>query len=255
MKKVAIFIVLVFAVTWPWGYIARPLLGSANTWTFLTGLLPSVWAPTVIALMLILAAGGTTRVRNELRTRLTIRRDKLWWLVVAIVVPILTSAFAMSVARSAGDGAPFIDLNSALPVVGMQLITGAVGEELGWRGYVLSRAGQTLGPAAASASMGILWAFWHLPAFFTPGMPHQFIPLPLFLIAVASFGIFLGLLFTETQESVLPTMSAHVSLNIMLAIGGLDVTSRSFWLTLAIFNSLIAGAALVRLRRLAPGKR
>lgn len=255
MKKVAIFIVLVFAVTWPWGYIARPLLGSGTTWIFLTGLLPSVWAPTVIALILVLAAGGTAKVRNELRTRLTIRREELSWLVVGGVLPIVVCVSAISVARSAGDGAPFINLNAALPVIGLQLITGAVGEELGWRGYVLSRAGQTLGPPVASAGMGILWAFWHLPAFFTPGMPHQFIPLPLFLIAVGSFGVFLGLLFNETHESVLPTMLAHVSLNVMLAIGGVDVTSRSFWLTLAILNGLIAGAALVRLRQLASRRR
>ena len=73
---------------------------------------------------------------------------------------------------------------------------------------------------AAAIVMASTWAVWHVPAFFTPGMPHQFIPMASFLLTVASFGVFLAFVFNKAEESVLPTMLAHLSLNVMLAIGG-----------------------------------
>jgi hypothetical protein len=51
MTQVVLFLIILFGVTWPWGYLARPLFVSGDLWTFLAGVLPSVWAPTIIPLM------------------------------------------------------------------------------------------------------------------------------------------------------------------------------------------------------------
>ena len=73
MKQIFLFLVVLFGVTWPWGYVARPLFTSGNVSSSLAGLLPTVWAPTAVALLLIYIAGGAVDVRRELRTRLTYR--------------------------------------------------------------------------------------------------------------------------------------------------------------------------------------
>ena len=96
-------------------------------------------------------------------------------------------------------------------------MTGAIGEELGWRGFLLPCLGKQVGVTASLWVMGILWSLWHLPAFFTPGMPHQLMPVVLVLPFVAFFGVFMGFCSIEQAISVLPTMSAHLSLNIMQA--------------------------------------
>lgn len=54
--------------------------------------------------------------------------------------------------------------------------------------------------------MGVLWAVWHLPAFFTPGMPHQSFPLAATLLFIAPFGAFMGLLFYRAGQSILITL-------------------------------------------------
>ena len=69
-------------------------------------------------------------------------------------------------------------------------------------------------------------------------MPHQFIPMASFLLTVASFGVFLAFVFNKAEESVLPTMLAHLSLNVMLAIGGVSLRSRLFWRTMAVAYAL-----------------
>jgi membrane protease YdiL (CAAX protease family) len=252
MKAAVLFLAVVFGVTWPWGFIARPLFTSGSLWSFLAGLLPTVWAPTAVALFLMYMAGGAGAVRSELYVRLRYRHGSGRWLMLAAIVPIVLVTVAIVGARAAGDLAPFISHAAILPTLGLQVITGAVGEELGWRGYLLPRVGRRFGAIAAAILMASMWAAWHVPAFFTPGMPHQFIPMPSFLVTIASFGVFLALLFRKAEQSVLPTMLAHFSLNVMLAIGGVSLTSRLFWRTMAIGSALFGILALLGLRNVPP---
>ncbi len=249
MIRVVLFLAVLFGLTWPWSYIARPLFVSGSAGALLVGLLPSVWAPTAVAVGLVFMAGGATEVRRELTARLSYRDGSARWLVLAVAIPIVVWMVAIVSARAAGDVAPFVS-SSALPaVIGVQIITGATGEELGWRGYLLPRIGQRFGGVGAATVMASMWAVWHVPAFFTPGLPHPFMPMPFVLLTVAFFGVFLALVFNEAGESVLPTMLAHLSLNILLAIGGVSVASSRFWQTMAGAYGLIAIVVLIRLQR------
>src|SRR5205823_13724156 len=92
----------------------------------------------------------------------------------------------------------------------------------------------------AAVIMGVLWSSWHVPAFFTPGMPQQMMPMISFLAFAAAFGVFLAIVFFRAGESVVPTMAAHVVLNIMLAIGGASLRSVVYWNTLAAATILVA---------------
>ena len=47
------------------------------------------------------------------------------------------------------------------------LFAGPLGEEIGWRGVALPRLQQLHGPVLASLILGILWAFWHAPIWFS----------------------------------------------------------------------------------------
>ena len=81
--------------------------------------------------------------------------------------------------------------------------------------------------------MALLWSLWHVPAYFTPGMPHQLMPMLPSLLSVAFFGVFLAFVFNRAGWSVLATMAAHLSFNVMLAIGGMRLSSSAFWWALA----------------------
>ena len=110
-------------------------------------------------------------------------------------------ATAIIIARHSHYGANFIPL-AALPLtIALQIFTGAMGEELGWRGFLLPRLERRLTPRIAALVMAISWALWHLPAFFFPGLPQQHLPPVAFLLMVAAFGIFLALLFNRTATS------------------------------------------------------
>jgi membrane protease YdiL (CAAX protease family) len=246
--QIALFLILLFGLTWPWGVLVVPAAMPHGQFAFLAAFLPMVWAPTAIALGILWYRGGTEVVGQELRARLRYRRGSGRWLVLAGGVPIAVTAVALAIARGVGDSAPFIPSNALLLILGIQVITGATGEELGWRGYLLPRLAKRIGALSAALVMSTLWAFWHLPAFFVPGMPHQFIPMPSFLLVVAGLGLFLALLFNEGDASVLLPMLAHLSLNVTLAVGGVNLASGVFWRTMAALYVALALVAVVRLR-------
>ena len=93
--------------------------------------------------------------------------------------------------------------------------------------------------------MGLLWATWHVPAFYTPGMPHRFMPMWPMLTLIVLFGVFLAGLFYRAGDSVLPTMAAHISLNVILGIGGVNLASVTFWTTMVALTAPLAVAAMV----------
>src|SRR5262245_33485822 len=113
--------------------------------------------------MLTLFQGGLGGVGDELRARLIYKLGSGRWFIFAGLAAALPTLAAVLIARLGGDGAPFTPL-AALPMVAvMQVMTGAVGEELGWRGFLLPRLGKRLGEMGAAVAMALLWALWHLP--------------------------------------------------------------------------------------------
>jgi uncharacterized protein len=240
MTQIGLFLGLVFGVTWPLIFRWRPPVAPESVWAFLAPLLPVFWAPTVIALVLIGSTEGARGLRRELRARLLYTRGTLRWFVIAGAVPAIAVAIAVASGRAAGHGASFIPLTAVLPMIGVQVITGAVGEELGWRGFLLPRLGRRIGRMQAAFAMAILWSIWHVPAFFTPGMPHQVMPMPLTLAFIALFGLFMAFVFDRTGGSVLATVLAHLSLNIASGIGGVELSSTVFWGVLVVIFGLRA---------------
>ena len=138
MGQVLLFLAAVNSVPWALYFLLRDQAAEGEVWALFAWLLPTVWSPTIVALLLTRWADGPTGIREALG-RLRYPRDGVRWLAIAAAVPATATATAVFVARAAGEGAPFIPLVAVPFVVAMQCLTGAVGEELGWRGFLLPR--------------------------------------------------------------------------------------------------------------------
>jgi len=244
--QVVAFLAATYAITWT---ACLQLRGAAATgdvramWTFI---LITVWSPTVVALTIKAIVGGSPAVRVLLH-RLFRRLAHSNGYLLALVVPASLVLLAVLFGRALHEEAPFLPLAALLPVLGIQLATGAVGEELGWRGLLLPGLQSRFSLRVSAVVMGVLWSLWHLPAFFFPYMPQQKVSAAAFLIAVAAFGTFLALVYEKTNGHVLATMVAHFSLNAALALGGARFGSTLWWF-LATGFVLIAIWSLTALR-------
>ena len=163
MSQVTLFLISLFSITWGLGSLL-PLDPNGGLGSFLATLLPSVWMPTILAVIFAGLAGGAVGIRKELRTRLRYTSGSARWFIVAGLIPIFVTVIAILGARMAGDVAPFVSRDGIPMMVVVQVITGATGEELGWRGFLLPRLGRQFGEIRAAWVMGVFWALWHVPA-------------------------------------------------------------------------------------------
>jgi membrane protease YdiL (CAAX protease family) len=138
------------------------LLGAARGYT-----------PALAATVTTLALGGRGGLAALWR-RITKWRVAPWLYALALLGPLGASLVAVLGARLSGTVAPFalgaIPLPKLLIVfVFFALVDGPLGEEIGWRGFLLPKLLEGRGPVAASLVVGVVWYLWHLPLYIATG--------------------------------------------------------------------------------------
>src|SRR5687768_11642003 len=99
MKPIALFLILLFGITWSVGLWVAGRPAPTDLSGFLAAFLPQVWAPTVIALTIVGVMEGMSGVRNEIR-RLSYKRGTGRWLILAALFPAAVTCFAVFTARA-----------------------------------------------------------------------------------------------------------------------------------------------------------
>jgi CAAX prenyl protease-like protein len=87
------------------------------------------------------------------------------------------------------------------------------GEEIGWRGYALPRLAARFGLARASLILGVIWAAWHLPLFFIPGVDNYGQSFSVFLIGVIALSVAMAWLYVRANSSLWLVMLMHSVVN------------------------------------------
>lgn len=105
--------------------------------------------------------------------------------------------------------------------------TGPLGEEGGWRGYLLPRLLERGGEARASVIIGIIWALWHLPimAMFSDwraGAPFLTY-LPIYTLGVVGLSFVMSRVWLIGNASLVPCIWLHGLVN---AVGGVAFDHR-----------------------------
>jgi membrane protease YdiL (CAAX protease family) len=238
------FVAACYAVTWLACVVFRSAAANREMWAFWTFILVTVWSPTFIAVAITIVFGGPSSFRSLLR-RLRLRSSGLTWYIAALLLPVSSVLAAVSLARTLHQGAPLIAIQAILPTIAIQLGTGAVGEELGWRGFLLPLLESKVSPVISALIMSVLWGLWHAPAFFFPGLPQALISPLAFVITVVAFGIFLSLVFNKTRGCVGGTMLAHFVFNTSLAFGGAQFGNVLWWSLAGILSVLACWSIVV----------
>ena len=208
--EVALFLAITFGITWA---IAVMALGFSAWFEAHFGPLTSsspffyvaVWAPNIAALVLTGARGGGEAVK-DLFSRLLRWRVSAWvWFAAIAFYPalmLIVQLIGLAFGRPLASAEAW--LLAAIGIFNLPaLLLGPLGEELGWRGYLLPRMLQRLRPASAALVVGSIWMVWHLPAFFASGLPQSGMALPVFIIAGIALSVFVTWLFVNAKQSIL----------------------------------------------------
>jgi uncharacterized protein len=211
------YFVLAFVFTWalwvPAALEARDLISPLP---FPAGFL-GVFGPMVAAIVATAQEDGRAGLRSLLGRVVRWRVEPIWYAVAILGPLVLTlAAIALHVVLGGQPPSPGL-LVGALPtlviVVGYMMITVALGEEVGWRGYALPALQARYSALVASLILGVLWALWHLPVFFNPDTHYSNLPFLLFLAYMVAFAILITWVFNSAGGSVLMAMFFHAVMN------------------------------------------
>ena len=126
--------------------------------------------PALGAFVVTRTVEGKQGTRQLLRRILRWRVGVQWYLIAVFGVPpvyFLAASLVLGTAplEALIEDWPFL-FTSYLPKVVMVFLIVSLWEEIGWMGFALPRLQEKYGPLMASVVLGVLWALWHLPAYF-----------------------------------------------------------------------------------------
>jgi uncharacterized protein len=173
--------------------------------------------PTLAAFIMTGITEGKTGTHHLLRRYVLWRVKLRWYLFVLLVIPAVEVLGAIAVPGVLGSYQPLtLSLVLAYPAafVSTFVLGGPLGEEPGWRGFALPRLQLLHGPLVGSIILGILWALWHLPLFWSGIWTPPTIPnIAMFILMTTALTVIMAWVFNNAKGSLLITMLMHASFN------------------------------------------
>lgn len=176
------------------------------------------FGPSLAGLALLLAGEGLAGTRYRLWAAVARPAGPAAWTIV-LVGPFAVWCAILAAWQAAGD-ANLLLVSSAIPSLVPLLLQrfflgGGLGEEIGWRGYLLPTLLERHTPLTASLIVGIVWGLWHAPAFwgFTSGKEGGATMLALFTVYTVALSVLFTLLWLRTGGNLLLCCVLHASLN------------------------------------------
>ena len=191
-------------------------------------------------------------------------RLSLWMLAGLMPAAVVTGVYALGSTAGLVVEDPNV-LHDALTTTGFAVLGAsflALGEEIGWRGFLWPLLRGRLSYLRTSLIVGAVWWLYHVP-FVLFGWYGTVGGLPAFTISLAGFTLFVGVL-TDRSKSVWPSIVAHGTWNALVAtslaaseggtenlgLAGSDALTGEFgWLPAVTMLIVGVGSAWWHLRR------
>lgn len=262
------FIVINYTISWTLLYPAfRMILAAKGSFPPLAivGLIGG-YGPSIAAILVLAATDGKQGVRSALRRFLEWRVPIRWYLYV-LVLPVCVYALAIVVHIR-----PPVDVLAGLRAIPLAWLIalpfGPLGEELGWRGYLLPRLLERFDIRSATLIVGLVWTVWHVAAFAFPGaaipsvFPVRAFTIGLFAVQITTEACIFTYVYLNTRGSLLIAMLLHMSFNasrgivegFLPSIGDADALERQAYVTSLWIMVVWAGATFVIDRTLRSNK-
>ena len=205
-----ITVVVSYGLGIPFNVAVSSVLDSSSLGGLYLPRVVTVIGPALAALAVAQAGGGALSVARLVGS-LRLRAGDARWVAGSAAVGLLAAGFAFVLA-GLPIGTVRESVSSRAPLLAghvlFQVTVIGVGEELGWRGWLLPSLSAGRSFLAATALTGCIWALWHLPVFFSgPSMALSF------ALLVASLSVAFSWLWHRTAGGTGVVALAHGFVN------------------------------------------
>lgn len=246
-RPVLLFVIVTFLVSYGLGIPALFIVGAGapgihQVTALYAGRFFVVIGPTCGAIAVISATSGRRAIPSFLRGQLCL--PKASWAFV-ILFPLLAMTLVLAAYACAGSplGTLAAALRAAWPLllihIALQFLTVGLGEELGWRGWLLPTLTGRHGLPRATFATGIVWYFWHIPILLG-GVHDAF----WFGVAITGLSMILSVIWLLSGRSAVLPALAHGSLNAVVVFLTATLPEADHKLAWTIISGMLAVSGL-----------
>lgn len=245
-----IFFFLTFFIAWPLmglavaqnrGWLSLPF--PVEPFMVLGSWIPNIAAFIVVAWVIKQKNG----FRNLIRGWGKFKFPVFWYAIT--LIPVVLSLLTILIYGITYGYYPLTDIFSdplaLLSILVLITITGALGEELGWRGFALPWLQTRMNALWASLLLGVIWVIWHTPLWFA-GLGFEQIPFWAYFVTGVSFSVLITWACNNARGSIVIASLFHLTLNFAVNM------FESF--AMPLFAVLMAFAAVVIIWQYGPKK-
>ena len=222
-KSLKYYLILTYFMFWLLLGLTGYLI-SQDVPVFLQSIMKNVcaWTPTLAIIILFKKLYPGTSFREYFATNFKKRIKPLDFVLALVLQTGIIFVAVMTYLASNNieiSSLPIIGTAAILPAFVMTLTSGATGEELGWRGYLLRIYQKKYSPLKSAIYVGLIWGFWHLPLWIISGYTgfELFLYSIFFLLAILSFSILITFFYNKSGNIII-AMWMHFLFNFLLQL-------------------------------------
>ena len=221
-KPVVSFILLTNIIFWPLFLLVGVIkLLHFPVWIFDVMLCISAWSSTFAFLLLFKKLYPNQsfiqfvkdRFKNKIRLPIVVTVSAIQ------IIIFLTMLFLVSINSEADSFFNRTSWGVLIYYFVKTIVSGPLGEELGWRGFALMELQKKYSPLKSSIIIGFWWGMWHLPIWFTTGFTgiNLIKYILYFMIAIISTTIIMTTFYNLNRNLIIPII-IHFFFNFFIGI-------------------------------------
>jgi uncharacterized protein len=203
------------------------------------------WVPTIVVIILFRRLFPGVTFGEFFRRNFMGRLNPLIFLLLLVLQVAVGSLAVGAQLWAAGKGLSSVLLLSPSALLTAFVVTatgGAMGEELGWRGYLLKELNKRHTLFMSGLMVGIVWGFWHLPLWIISGYSGISLVLYVayFLVSIVSTSLVITVFYSRKWNLLIPIW-IHFLFNFVLHLVIMDLQPLLGWTSLgyAVFAFIL----------------
>lgn len=239
-KQILLFIAICYFISWFFWLGGYLIDGSKIPMIFLV---LGTFGPTITAIIL----EKRQKTSSLIKLLINFKSSYKAYLISLFFIPILIVLVLVI-----GEY-PYPELNK-IPILGLiiafvmnMIFGGALGEEIGWRGFLLPNLNRIYNDFISNFLTGIIWGVWHMPLFLTKTYEN---PVIQYFIIVLLLSFLFSFVFKLSKKSLWPVIILHGIFNFSnQLLGGLfpqtdGILQKDWWLFISILLIIVIGVCI-----------
>ena len=131
----------------------------------------------------------------------------------------------------------FVPFSSILSLFIINITSGPLGEELGWRGFVYNELRTKYSLFTSAVIIGFAWGIWHFPLWLLSGFQGMdlLVYILVFMVSIIEVSILISLFYDDNRNLCFPIL-IHFLFNFLLNLVKMDLIP--LFVYTALFNAL-----------------